>query len=106
MKKYLMTTSFVVALTLAGCATPGSPPGVNVNFVEEVRKAAVAVCGFLPYADTVAAIIATGNPIVLTVSSLANAICAAVTAIPPAQVRRGASPPTVAGVIIHGKFVR
>jgi hypothetical protein len=29
-----------------------------------------------------------------------------VTAMPPASARRGAAPPTVAGVVIHGRFVR
>jgi hypothetical protein len=102
MRKFLMAIPLVAAMTLAGCATTGTD---NKNFLEQVRQAAVAVCGFLPAVDTVVAIVATGNPIAATVAGLANAICAAVTALPPAEVRRGAPPPTVAGVVIHGKFV-
>ena len=101
-----MATPLVLFLTLGGCTTTGGVSPDAKAFLEQVRQSAVAVCGFLPTIDTVAAIIATGNPIVATVSGLANAICAAVTALPPVQLRRGAAPPTVAGVVIHGKFVR
>ena len=60
MRKYLMATPIVAALLLGGCTTTGTTPGTN--FLEQVRIAAVAVCGFEPALDVVAAIVATGNP--------------------------------------------
>ncbi len=102
MKKLLLAIPLAAALTFGGCATTGG----NVNVIEQVRQAAVAVCGFLPTVETVAAILASGNPIVATASGIANAICDAVTHLPPMTARRGAPAPSVAGVVIHGKFVR
>jgi hypothetical protein len=98
------------ALALAGCAANSSvvTPTNLVTFEQDVQAAAVAACGFLPTAETVAGIIATGNPIVTTAGAVANAICFAVAPAKAAHLagRQMAVIPSVAGVIIHGKFVR
>jgi hypothetical protein len=52
----------------------------------------------------VAQIILAGNPLVITDSAIANAICKAVTA--PAAVRGGGRVPTVHGVPVRGSFQR
>jgi hypothetical protein len=105
MRRFVMTTTVASALMLGGCATTGTN---TQAVIEQARQAAVAVCGFLPTVDTVAAILAAGNPIYLTASGIANGICEAVKSIPApdklAGRRRAA--PVVAGVVIHGRFVK
>lgn len=101
-----------LAFSLAGCAAVGTTGSVSptslVTFEQDVQAAAVQACGFLPTAETVAGIIATGNPIVSTAGAVANAICDAV--LPAKAAHAAGKPmaiiPTVAGVIVHGKFVR
>jgi len=101
-----------LALSLAGCATTGGAPATDVSsFIAQVQATTAAVCAFEPTAATVADIIGTisgpaGAGIAATASGIAAAICNAV-APPPASGRlRAAGPPTVAGVVIHGKFLR
>ena len=95
-----------VALSLAGCSTlgTGGAPLDLTSFIAQVQATSSAVCSFLPTAETVASIIATGNPIVTTANAVANAICAAVAPAKAAGKLR-ASQPAVAGVAIHGKFL-
>jgi hypothetical protein len=102
LRRLILAAPLVGILSLSGCATTGS----NGQVIDQVRQVAVVTCGFLPTVETVAAIISAGNPLISGVSTIASAICAAVTALPPVQLRRGAAPPTVAGVVIHGRFVR
>jgi predicted small secreted protein len=108
MKRTILAAAVAGSLALGGCATTGGTP-INVqSFIEQVQAAASVACGFLPTAETVAQIIATGNPIVTTAGDVANAICKAVTvppSTPPAVAARlrAAGPPTVAGVVIHGR---
>ena len=103
MRKFLLAASLAAAFMLSGCATTGTN---QASFIEQVRQAAVAVCGFLPTVDTVGQIILAGNPAFITASAIANGICAAVANVPPLSARKGAAPPTVAGVVIHGRFIR
>lgn len=101
--KFLQAIALTGALLLGGCATTGSPSTADI--IAQVRQAAVATCGFLPTIETVAAIIAAGNPTVVIAGTVASAICSAVTASTPLARRRGVLP-TVNGVVIHGRFVR
>ena len=104
LRRILLAAPLIGLLSLGGCATTGS----NVNaIVEQVRQVAVATCGFLPTVATVVDIIAAGNPLISGASAIASAICAAVNSIPPRTAgRRGGAVPTVAGVVVHGRFVR
>jgi hypothetical protein len=97
--------SSVFAVSLAGCATLGVTPVDISSFVTQVQAITSTACSFLPTAETVASILATGNPIVATANAVANAICAAVA---PAKTagKLSTTVPTVAGVVIHGKFLR
>lgn len=104
MRKFMLALPLLA--TLAGCATGTSPAPTNVDIIKAVRDAAVATCGFLPDAVTVGNIILAGNPAFVTASAIATAICAAVNNLPKTAMRRGAAVPTVAGVPIHGRFVR
>jgi len=108
LRKALLAVPLVGLLSLGGCATTGSNVSENVSAViEQVRQVAVATCGFLPTVETVAAIISAGNPLVSGASAIATAICAAVSSIPPRTAgKRGGAVPTVAGVVVHGRFVR
>jgi hypothetical protein len=102
--KFLLVIPLVGALLLGGCTTTGTSTS-TADIIAQVRQTTVAVCGFLPTIDTVAQILAAGNPSVMIAGTIANAICAAVTATTPPARRRGAVP-TVSGVVIHGRFVR
>jgi hypothetical protein len=102
--KFILVIPLAASLLLGGCATSGTGPS-TADIIAQVRQAAVATCGFLPTIDTVAQILAAGNPTVIIAGTVANAICAAVTATPMQARRRGAVA-TVNGVVIHGRFVR
>lgn len=98
--------SAVVGLALAGCTTvdPGTGEDVVVN---DVRSAAKAACRFLPTAETVAEIIATGDPRLSTASAIARAICAALDPQTPAGIMTlYKAAPTLNGVVIRGEFVK
>ena len=99
MKKLAMLLLTASSITLGSCAGT-LPPSVS-----SVQQLAVAVCGFLPTASTVANIIAAGNPLVATGEAIANAICAAVTPAKLSGRKLGAIQPMVGGVVIHGRFV-
>jgi hypothetical protein len=90
------------SIGLGGCAS--ITPANVTTVISQVQADAVAVCGFLPTAATVANIISAGNPLIATVSAIAEAICSAV--LPAKLGRKLAVIPTVNGVPIHGRFVR
>lgn len=102
------------ATTDTGTTTPTTPIITTGNasidaFAVKVQDATIAACKFKPTIDTVAGIFLSGNPIYTTVSGVVNAICNAVN--PPivaSTKRRGpaSTPPTVAGVLIEGQFIR
>jgi hypothetical protein len=110
-----LVTALALASTLAfgGCASnpppdPGTVPGAIgtltgavVTVVPQVQSYAQAACRFVPTAETVLAIF-NSSPMLSTVASVADAICAAVTA---KAARRGGPAPAVNGVSIHGRFV-
>jgi hypothetical protein len=82
--------------------------------VAQIQATAVKVCGFLPMAETVTAILAQGNPAVITVSAVASTICKVVTKVPTPIATMGLmsgdaeSPPVygeVNGVPVQGVFV-
>lgn len=102
MRKFLMAIPLAAALTFGGCATTGT----NIDIIAAVQAATVQACKFLPTAQTVADIFAAGNPLLVTASAVAVAICAAVSPQALAAKKRGGAAPTVAGVVVHGKFVR
>jgi hypothetical protein len=91
------------ALALGGCAG-----GIMINpftkqpiTAADVQAAAVAACGFLPTASTVANILSNNSGTVQSAEQIASLICGAVT--PKAGKLRGL--PMVNGVVIHGRFV-
>jgi|SRR5665213_476471 len=103
MKNFLRVLPIVGTLLVGGCGVTNPFTGVPVT-AADVQAAAVAACGFLPTASTVANIIAAGNPAVATVSTIAAAICSAVVG---AKGRRlGGAVPNVNGVPVHGRFVQ
>lgn len=89
----------VVALSLGAC-TPGG--GVSIT---AIQQEAVAICGYLPLASVVAAILGQNVPGLQSVLGVATSICKAVTGKSRA-LNGAAKVPTVAGVPIHGRFVK
>lgn len=78
--------------------------------VKAVQEAVVNLCGFLPTATSVAAMLSAGNPVVTGVMGIATAICQAVSA---AQAQPGLALAsfkvgygTVNGVPIEGDFIK
>ena len=111
MKRFLIVPALALGLLVSSCATvPGVDPitgGQITTEVTNVQEAATQICGFLPTASTVTNILASfitgASPIATVVNQVAASICSAVTA---KSLRRGAGPPRVRGVAIHGTFVR
>jgi hypothetical protein len=101
MKKILLAAAAAWAVSLGGCTTTGTFD--LATFVSQVQSTTNAVCAFIPTAETVANIVATGNPIVATADAVANAICDAVRPKTTGRLR-APGPPTVAGVVVHGRF--
>lgn len=99
MKMNLVGLGLVTSVLLAGCQTSG------VVLVSDVQREATAICGYLPLAQVVKAIIGKHNANLDSVFSIASAICGAVVPKPSFGLAK-ANVPTVAGVVIRGKFVR
>jgi hypothetical protein len=111
LRKLTLAAVAASSIALGGCATTGSAPTDITSFVAQVQATTSAVCAFVPTAETVASIISTlggpaGATIVGTANGIASAICAAVAPVKAAgKLHRAVAPPTVAGVVIHGKFL-
>lgn len=74
--------------------------------VKKVQARVVAMCGFLPSAASVAAMLSAGNPAVVGVIGVATAICQAVSAQEEFKgITAYSSTPTVNGVPIEGDWV-
>lgn len=65
------------------------------------QNLAVQICGFLPTAQTVANIFATGSSALDTASEVATAVCQAVN-----TPRSAGAKPVVAGVVVEGERVK
>lgn len=104
MKKLLIVGALAVAL--AGCQTAAeitaSVQTVKDN-VKAAQGAAVAVCGFLPVASSVAAIFSSGFS--QSATTVGKAVCDAVTNITLAD-GPGDRKPRVNGVVVKGSFVK
>jgi hypothetical protein len=85
--------------------------------ITAIQAAVVKACGFLPMAESVAAMLSAGNPAVVTVSAIANQICVIVknapTPVAPltlagvsGQAATMTQWGTVNGVPVQGVFVR
>src|SRR6185436_7655476 len=94
--------ALLASLLLAGCAT--TPGGAPNPIIAQVQAIAIQACAFEPTVKTILSILALGNPLLGTASSIADAICAAVTPKTASALKR--NPPQVGGVVIHGKFIR
>jgi hypothetical protein len=111
MKKIAILT-LAVTLSLGSCATTGGiTPSSVQSVIASVQSAAVQACGFLPTASTVSAILASfvpgGSAVEASVASVAQQICTAVLPLKAKLGKRlgGIAPPTVNGIVIHGRFV-
>jgi hypothetical protein len=112
--KYLTTCILFGAFALTGCGLV--PPTSNSNVAADIatiQADAEKVCAYLPTASTIAAIINKNDPSLATDTSIASAICQAVTAAPSAVsmshktlkvIRRNTIPVYVDGILVNGKF--
>ncbi len=110
MRKILTCSALALSIALGSCGTTGTSTTATINsIVTQVQAIAVQVCGFLPTASTVINIVSGSNAIAATAESVAQSICAAVSAVPKLGGRlRGTAraPIMVNGVVIHGRWVR
>ena len=95
----------LLSLSLSACAT--GPDGKIIppkpaDVISTIRQIAVNACGFLPLAETVRDILASGQ--YTAPAAIAEAICTSVRSA--TAVRGQVSRPTVAGVAVKGRFVR
>lgn len=94
----------VVAVVMLTVAVSGC--GSNSKFDEQVaniQSITVKTCKYLPTAATVAAILTSGNAVVTGATTIATAICSAVSAKQQALID---SCPMVNGICIQGEYVR
>lgn len=98
----LVATLALGSLSLSACAGVPTPADIT-SVIAQIRATAAAACAFEPDVATVAAIISAGT---IPFGQIAGAICSA---IPPApksgKLQRLSAPATVAGVVIHGRYV-
>ena len=77
--------------------------------VKAVQDKAVQLCSYLPTATSVGAIISAGNPAVVGVSAVANAICTAVINWKSTQATQNSFAtgcPKVENICVEGEFVQ
>lgn len=100
----MLILASAASLALASCSTTTDPIPGQPSQIEAVQSAAATACRFLPAAETVAEILASGDPRLTTASAVARAICAALAPQAPAGVATlFSAPPTVDGVVISGE---
>jgi predicted small secreted protein len=94
-----MRSLFMIVVAMFALAACDKTTGkVDLSGAQQL---AVQICGFLPTAQTVANIFATGSPALDTASEVAAAVCQAV------NTPRGAGQkPVVAGVVVEGNRVK
>lgn len=108
MRKFLIIG--IACLALAGCQTAQDVATSITTATQTIQQRARSVQGYATqicsYAPTISTIISIFNSGYGTdVSSVANAICGAVTSIPLAD-GPGDRKPRVNGVVIKGQFIR
>jgi nitrous oxide reductase accessory protein NosL len=102
MRKLLFAAAASIAL--AGCTTTADPVSGAPTQIEIIQTAATTACRFLPTAETVANIIAAGDPRLASASAIARAICDAVAPSTGVGTLFRAVP-TVGGVVVRGEFI-
>jgi hypothetical protein len=70
--------------------------------IAQIQAATVKMCGFLPYAETIAKLLS-ANPAVTAAAVVATQICKAVNAPKPMALMD--VPPMIGDVVIEGEFV-
>jgi hypothetical protein len=78
----------------------GSSDTTNTDAVAKIQAATVKLCGYLPYAETVAKLLS-ANPAVTAAAVVAERICGVVNP----QMRLMGGEPTLDGVVIQGEFI-
>lgn len=94
------------AIMLAGATLAGCNEQQTAENIAKIQTATQTACAFVPTAASVAGILtalypAAGAPVGVA-TQVASQICSAVTA---KSARRGGPPPSVAGVVVEGRFV-
>lgn len=106
-KRIVVLAAALGTLTLGACSTLNNLPVQITTAASQTQEIAKALCAFEPTVATVAGVIAAlypnGGAIATVASGAASAICDAVTA--KSATLRSAAVPTVAGVIIEGRFI-
>lgn len=97
----MMTRIAVVGLAGAALLLAGCDKSTGKLDLTGAQNLAVQICGFLPTAQTVANIFATGSPALDTASEVATAVCQAVN-----TPRSAGTKPIVAGVVVEGQRVK
>ncbi len=89
MKKLLFAASLLAATALGGCAgvTPSSLSASVAAFEAEVQADSNLVCGFIPTVATIASLIPISSGVAPAAASVAEAVCAAIAAVPPLPVQ-------------------
>lgn len=96
-------TASAISLLVSACSAT-APSGEQATISTQAISQSQVLCGFVPAAETVIALLATGRPELSAAAGIAQAICAAVA--PTERKTHTRATPMVAGVQIKGQFVR
>jgi len=99
----LTAIAISASAALYGCGYFG---GDTAAQVAKVQNYTATICGFIPTAAAVGAMLTAGNPTVVGVEAIAQAICTAITSYRPQGVEGDQPCPQVNGVCIEGEWVR
>jgi hypothetical protein len=104
MRKLLLVAAAAAVVGLSGCTTPFNP----ATFAAQVQAETQKLCGYVPTAETITNLFATGVPGVQLAETLANAICGAVGPAPKTtalfRAHAAAPPPVLYGVKLKGHY--
>lgn len=75
-RKIGLATTLVVALLAAGCS--GGITTLTADQIKEIQTLTTTACGFLPTLVTIAALAGASGTVAVPISSIAEAICKAV----------------------------
>lgn len=101
MRKLMLGAAAAAFAALGGCATTTGSGGISIADVEADAK---TICSFDPTAAAVANVLSAA-PAVALAESVAQIICAAVTAAPSQSGRLGAAQTTTRTIVIDGEPV-
>lgn len=96
----IVASAAILSLSAAGCQTLPD----NASVIDRIQAAAIAACGYVPTAEFVLELLDLDWQGADRITSIVDAICAALAPSPAARSAVSAAP-AVGGVPVQGQFV-